>query len=258
MYKIRNIFTYSFLCLLMLTFAGPSHAAADDAKMKGIIGDISKMYLASMVYIFKNQKLINQEGGDKKDLFGQNFINNIKTTYKGRYKADFPAEDHNAKKMLVQAMIEVMEDNRALLSDTEIGFKGFIPAIYAFQLAEKLSVKGVGLKIKFTRTKEGLRNRLNSPDEWEMATMEKVKKEPKPYYDSNAVLNGKPAYRQFTPLPMKPFCLNCHGIPEQNPLNKGKDKSAWTSTDVTGFTMENWKITDFGGGVSISIEKSSL
>lgn len=256
MFKMKKLFIYPFICLVMLMFGIPAYA--DDAKMKQVVGEVSKMYLSSMVYIFKTQKLINAKGGNKDELFGQNFINNIKATYKGKYKEDFPAEDHLAKKMLVQAMIEVMDDNRALLNDTKIGFKGFIPAIYAFQLGEKLAIKGVGLKIKFTRTKEGLRNRLNTPDAWESETMKKVMQDPKIYYDDNAKLNGKAAYRQFTPLPMKQFCLNCHGAIEQNPMNKGKDKSQWSNIDVTGFAMENWKIDDFGGGVSISIEKSNL
>ena len=57
---------------------------------------------------------------------------------------------------------------------------------------------------------------------------------------------------------MKPYCLKCHGTMADNPLNEGKDRSQWTNIDMTGFEMENWKITDFGGGVSILMEKSSL
>jgi len=242
--------------MILLSFSKTSYA--NEEEMKVVVGEVSKMYLAAMVYIFKSQPIINDNDPNtsKDDLFGQKFVDNIKGVYKGKFKADFPIEDHKAKKMLVQSMIEVMEDNRALLYDKKIGFKGFIPAIFAFQLAEKLTVKGVGLKIKFTRTKEGLRNRMNSPDDWEVDIMKKFKKDPRIYYDANGTVDGKAAYRQFTPLPMKAFCLNCHGTIEQNPLNKGKDKSEWTKIDVTGFPMEDWKMSDFGGGVSISIEKT--
>jgi len=226
--------------------------------MKLLINDITKMYMSSMVYIFLNQPLINQKGGDKSDLFGDRFIQNIKQTYLAKYNEEFPQENHLAKSELIHAMVEVMNDNQALIYDDEIGFKGIIPATFAFQLSAKLATKGVGLKIKFTRTAGSIRNKLNKPDEWENSVMLKIIQSPKIYYDENAQLNGKPAIRQFTPLPMATYCLACHGSPIHNPLNIDREKSDWTNIDITGFEMENWTMADFGGGVSISIEKSIL
>jgi hypothetical protein len=214
--------------------------------------------MSSMVYVFKSQPLINNKNFDKTALLGQRFIDNIKRTYRAKYNEDFPKDDHFAKTVLLQAMVEVMDDNKALLYDDEIGFKGIIPATFAFQLSAKLSTKGVGLKIKFTRTAEQIRNKLNRPDSWENSVMQKIQNNPQIYYDENALLNGKPAIRQFTPLPMAHYCLACHGIPEYNPLNTDIEKSEWRNIDITGFEMENWAIDDFGGGVSISIEKSVL
>ncbi|MCJ8319328.1 MAG: DUF3365 domain-containing protein [Colwellia sp.] len=232
--------------------------SADNIQMKKNINDITKIYMSSMTYIFKSQSIINQKNVDKSSLFGDAFIENIKQTYSVKYNEDFPKADHLAKKMLLQVMVEVMDDNKELIHDNEIGFKGVIPATYASQLSAKLATKGIGLTIKFTRTEKGIRNILNKPDAWESAVMEKMKTTPDIYYDENALLNGKAAIRQFTPLPMAPLCLGCHGVPGQNPLNVGKDKSQWTTIDITGFEMENWTIDDFGGGVSISIEKSVL
>ncbi|MFT4924145.1 MAG: hypothetical protein ACI8WB_000223 [Phenylobacterium sp.] len=57
---------------------------------------------------------------------------------------------------------------------------------------------------------------------------------------------------------MQRFCLNCHGHPKDNPLNAGKPSSQWTSVDMTGFEMENWKFSDFAGGVSVSIYKKDF
>lgn len=175
---------------------------ANNVHMKTLINDITKMYMSSMVYVFKNQPLINNKNFDKKALLGQRFIDNIKQTYREKYNEDFPKEDHFAKTVLLQAMVEVMDDNKALLYDDEIGFKGIIPATFAFQLSAKLSTKGVGLKIKFTRTAGQIRNKLNQPDSWESSVMQKIQNNPQIYYDENALLNGKPAIRQFTPLPM--------------------------------------------------------
>jgi len=256
--KIQESFYNKLFLLIVTSFFMCFQANAENTKVKNIINDITQMYMSSMTYIFKNQPLINQRSGDKSALLGERFIDNIKKTYQIKYGEEFPQVDHFAKEMLLQAMIEVMDDNKELLYDNEISFKGIIPATFAFQLSAKLATKGIGLKIKFTRTEDGIRNKLNRPDSWESSVMKKIIKTPKIYYDENALLHGKPAIRQFTPLPMAHFCLGCHGKPENNILNSGKEKSQWTNIDITGFEMENWTIDDFGGGVSISIEKSAL
>jgi len=248
----KVVFIAIFWCIVSF------QVSASNIQMKNTINDITKIYMSSMTYIFKSQSIINQKNVDKSAVFGEAFIENIKQTYLVKYNEDFPKEDHIAKKILLQVMVEVMDDNKELILDNEIGFKGVIPATYASQLSAKLATKGIGLTIKFTRTDKGIRNSLNRPDAWESAVMEKIIAAPQIYYDENALLNGKAAIRQFTPLPMAPLCLGCHGVPAQNPLNVGKDKSQWTTIDITGFEMENWSIDDFGGGVSISIEKSVL
>jgi len=248
---ISLLFVFIFLFVSTTT-------SANDEEVKQLVEEVSKMYISSMAFLFKNQWLINQKGGDKSELFSDKFVNNIRREYEEKYQEDFPKANHHVKKILLQTMVEVMEDNRPILTDADIAFKGIIPATFASQLGRKLSIKGIGLKIKFTRMIEGIRNKANIPDAWESAIIKDVIKDPKIYYDANANVAGKAVYRQFTPLPMKPYCLKCHGTIADNPLNKGKDRSQWTDIDMTGFKMENWKITDFGGGVSILMERSSL
>ncbi|MFT4928302.1 MAG: hypothetical protein ACI8WB_004421 [Phenylobacterium sp.] len=247
---------------MWLWFSGSAYAAgaasptsAQDADTIVIVSELSKMYRASMNYIFKNQPLINQTGGDKSKLFGNKFIANVKLAYKENFKTEFPKQNHILKKMMVEVMVEVMEDNRTLIKDDDIAYKGFIPAIYAFQLSEKLSTKGLGVKIRITNL-GNLRNKLNVPDKWEVSTMEVIRKlSLNIYFDDTSTFDGKPAYRYFVPLKMSKLCLGCHGIPSDNPQNKGKDPSQWSHIDVTGFEMERWKLTDFGGGISVTIYK---
>ena len=246
-----------FYMIIASTFFA-THALANDTESKLLIGEVTKIYMSSMVYIFKNQPLINGNSFDKSALQGEKFIDKIKEVYEATYQESFPATDHYIKRVLIETMIEVMADNQPLLDDSDITFKGIIPATFAFQLSAKLSTKGIGLKIKFTRTKDSIRNVLNTPDEWESSTMQKIIKKPQIFYDNNAYINKKPAFRQFTPLPMAGYCLACHGSPADNPLNHGKSKEYWTDYDMTGFKMEGWSMTDFGGGVSISIEKDVL
>lgn len=263
---VLNIITYKAFtlksCLLAIVFISlvvlPARASSTDENSKILIGEVTKMYMSSMIYIFRNQPLINGKSSDKSELQGEKFINNIEAVYKAKYQEPLPAVDHYIKRILFEAMVEVMADNKPLLHDNDIDFKGIIPATFAFQLSAKLATKGIGLKIKFTRTKDSIRNVLNTPDEWESSVMQKIMLEPKIYYDNNAFINDKPAFRQFTPLPMAGFCLACHGTPSSNPLNTGKKVENWTDIDMTGFKMEGWTINDFGGGVSISIEKAVL
>jgi len=156
-------------------------------------------------------------------------------------------------------MIDVMEDNRTLIYDDELTFKGLIPATFAFQLSEKLAQKGLGVKIKFTNFASLVRNKLNLPDQWEVAAMENFKQHKgSAYFDDESTLNGISAYRYFVPMKLEKFCLNCHGTPKENPLNIGLRESQWSNIDMTGFKMENWQLGDFSGGLSVTIYKKDF
>ena len=221
---------------------------------KTLIRELSQMYQSSMTTIFQNQPLINQQAGDKSSLFGRRFIAEVKAAYEHQFGQPFAEQEHWLKLVMIRVMIEVMEDNRTLIFDEDIDYKGLIPAIFAFQLSAKLATKGQGLNIKFTSTPNMIRNQLNQPDAWEIVVMEKIKVLGlKDYIDPQAVFEGKRATRLFTPIKLKRLCLDCHGTPKQNPLNAGKARAQWTNIDVTGFVMENWQYGDFGGGVSVSI-----
>jgi len=243
------------LCLLSTNFAfSLSHNIDNDNSKSELISQVAKTYQASMAFIFQNQPLINQQGVDKSQLFGQAFILNVKKTYQTKFNQEFPNQNSPVIKSLIQVMIEVMESNRTLLYDDDIAFKGFIPAIFAFQLSEKLSKKNIGVKIKFTSKPGQIRNQLNQPDFWEVDAMNKVQKlNLVSYFDDQARYLNQPAQRYFLPVKMQPFCLSCHGVPANNPLNTGKPQTQWSNIDRTGFPMENWTLNDFGGGISITI-----
>lgn len=246
--------SFFILSLISANYAlAVSHNIDEDSKKSELISQVAKTYQASMAFIFQNQPLINQQRVDKSQLFGQAFILNVKNTYKTKFNQEFPEQSSPVIKSLIQIMIEVMESNRTLLYDDDIAFKGFIPAIFAFQLSEKLSKKNIGVKIKFTSKPKQIRNQLNQPDFWEVNAMNKVQKlNLESYFDDQASYLGKPAQRYFLPVKMQPFCLSCHGIPANNPLNVGKPEAQWSNIDRTGFPMENWSLNDFGGGISIT------
>jgi len=245
-----------FISLLILLLILPlSTLALGNTSKKQEIQEIAKIYSASMQYIFKQQTLINHQSQDKEVLFGNKFIDKIKLTYKKKFNtSSFPDENKLTIKVLLEVMVEVMEDNKTLLLDEDIKFKGFIPAIFAFQISEKYSKKGIGLKVKFTNELDRVRNKFNSPDSWEIAAIGKLKQQAlSEFYDPKGFYKGSESFRYIIPVTMSPMCLTCHGTPENNPENLNRPINKWTLFDKTGFKMEHWKLTDFGGAISVTI-----
>ena len=242
--------------LCFISFSGWANAQATPEEL---IGDVSRIYRAAMYHIFYSQPLINQKGGDKSQLFGKEFIDGFKTVYAHKFNQPFPSKNSRLQNILLRSMIAVMEDNRTLIMDKDIGFKGLIPANYAFQLSDMLAKRGSGVKIKFTNITDNIRNLKNVPDPWEITVMEKFKSSTlNKYFDQSSNVEGFPVYRYFVPLELNQFCLDCHGTPKDNPLNQGKKTSQWSNIDMTGFTMENWHLGDFAGGLSVTIYKKDF
>lgn len=212
---------------------------------------VANIYLASMDYIFSQQGAINSRQTDKSQLFGNTFIHNVAEQYKQKFGEPFPEPDSKNIKLLYQTMVEVMEDNRTLLLDSDISFKGFIPAVYAFQLSQKFVQKGVGIKLKFTNKMERVRNKFNAPLAWEQSAIESIDSSSR---RSVLDMETEGISRYMVRVDMVPMCLNCHGSPQNNPKNKGKSRAEWTDKDVTGYKMENWTIEELGGAVSVIIE----
>jgi hypothetical protein len=147
-----------------------------------------------------------------------------------------------------------MEDNRTLFLDEDISDKGFIPAVYAFQLSRKYSTKGIGIKFKFTNESHKIRNMFNEPDNWEIKAIEHIKNSNDISFSERITgHNNQSELRYMTKVELSPMCLQCHGSPKDNPENKGKPEHQWTNIDRCGFEMENWQLTDFGGAVSVTV-----
>ncbi len=240
------------ITFILLLFLASEPVIADESEQVEV-KLIAQMYLASMDYIFEQQNTINTSNVDKSHLFGKQFIENVSTVYKEKYKRLFPQPSSLKVSLMYQVMIEVMEDNKTLIQDNDLTFKGFIPAVYAFQISQKFIQKGVGIKLKFTNQANRVRNLFNLPEAWEANSINRLKQtnESELIISSNPSKNSQPD-RYITKISMSPMCLTCHGAPQDNPVNNGKPVNEWTRLDKTGFEMENWKITDFGGAVSAS------
>ena len=249
-----SILKKSVILLFLMLFISSTTANVSvlNAPNEKSIIDIAKIYHASLTYIFKQQLLINSDSQNKEALFGQPFINNIKTTYQDMYSIPFPKVTNEYIDSLLTLMILVMEDNRTLLLDTDIGFKGFIPTIFAFQLSQKFKQRGYGINIKFTNFEERIRNKLNSPDYWEQTALARLKEEGvEEVLDNKVYFKGNLAFRYMKVIKVTSMCLSCHGTPQDNPFNRGKNKNQWSLKDNTGFRMEGWKLGEIGGAISV-------
>ncbi|WP_167551995.1 Tll0287-like domain-containing protein [Pseudoalteromonas rubra] len=255
--RFRSVrLSISFLCVAccILPATGYTSENNNQHSIEQSIDDVARTYHASLLYIFSQQKLINSTQGNKSRLFGSALTDNVKETYRALFAQDFPSREDKYINLLLKHMVLVMEDNRTLLLDEHISYKGFIPAIFAFQLSTKFRERGYGINIKFTNVRSRIRNTLSAPDQWEQQALNTlVKDQNSIILDSKASYQGQPAVRYMRPVRMTPLCLNCHGRPKDNPVNNGLEESQWQTKDRTGFYMEGWKLGELGGGISVVI-----
>lgn len=243
-----------FLVILIYCF---NSEAASQKKVKKVAQQTTQIYVAAMKTIFKNQAIINSIDADKSHLFGDKFLDEVKATYAATFKNEFPKSDNIVTREMLLSMKVIMETNKALLLDKKIKVKGFIPAIFAFQLSQRFSNSSLPMRIKFSGFEGKLYNELNKPDKWEQSILEKIV--------SSSWEKGKAHFeivqdevRYMYPLYHEKVCLNCHGAPKDNILNQKQPNSKWTDINVAGFKMQNFKLNQLGGGVSFAMNKSIL
>lgn len=139
---------------------------------------------------------------------------------------------------LVEAEKEVVDEAQPIINRPGIGFKGFIPAVFARKTGERFYKKS-GVKLKLT----GLdyRNASNRPDDFEAEVLRifSDSRHPKGQtYVRNTMMDGRPVLRMMDPEYAGASCLGCHGEPKG-----GKD--------ITGGHKEGWKEGDLAGAISL-------
>ncbi len=139
---------------------------------------------------------------------------------------------------LVEAEKDVVDEAQPVINRPGIGFKGFIPAVFARKTGEHF-FKKTGVKLKLTGI--DYRNVNNRPDDFEAEVLRMFgdPRHPKGQtYVRNTMLDGKPVLRMMDPEYAGASCLNCHGTP------KGEK-------DLTGGRKEGWKEGDLAGAISV-------
>ncbi|NRB43073.1 MAG: DUF3365 domain-containing protein [Pseudomonadales bacterium] len=234
-----------FLCSLLGIFMMVptlSYALSED----NISEELTSLYRAARKVVSVNQGHINKIDIGDKGLSGEVVVAKALDNYTQATGNVLDIDNlSSAQTAMLDAVSEVMEQNQDLINEQGVGFKGFLPAIFARQLATTFNGKMSGkMKIKLTAPKKYVRNRSNRPDKWEHNIIENMFKQstyPKgqPFSEISAV-KGKSAYRFILPEYYGQSCLACHGGP------KGE-------RDISGGKKEGGVLGELGGAISLII-----
>jgi cytochrome c553 len=239
-----------FLIAVFGLSAVPLRAGADDDA--AIAKSLADMLRAARQVISSNQTRINDPNLGDKGLNGHVVLQQAVEIYKKATGTDpasvEPASRHG--RLLhaqMDAIVEATDANQATINAKGVGFKAFIPAVFARLVNEAFESRAKEeAQIKVTAPEQLVRNRKARPDEWEADVMRsKLLQADWPRgqaYAADAVTKGRSAYRMMMPEYYATSCLSCHGSP------KGE-------TDITGYPKEGGKDGDLGAVISVTLFK---
>ena len=155
------------------------------------------------------------------------------------------AGDRSARLLAVldSAIVAVVEQSQPTINAEGVGFKGFIPAVFARLVTTRFNGLAVGeAQIRVTAPPALVRNRSSRPDAWESEMIATYLSSPTwakgAAIETAAVADGRPAFRLLIPEYYGASCLSCHGQPAGE-------------IDRTGYPKEGASEGDLGGVISV-------
>jgi hypothetical protein len=239
-----------FLLLGVVLSVTPLIAGPDDDA--AIATSLAGMLRAGRQVISNNQSLINDPNLGDKGLSGQVVLQQAIEIYKKTTGIDPSSIDPASRlgRLLhaqMDAIVEVTNANQATINAKGVGFKAFIPAVFARLVNESFESHAKNeAEVKVTAPEQLVRNRKARPDPWESDVMRnKLLQADWPRgqaYTAEVDTKGRSAYRMMMPEYYANSCLSCHGSP------KGQ-------TDITGYPKEGGKEGDLGAVISVTLFK---
>lgn len=237
-------------CVSLFVGAG-SVVSAEDHEKEEIALSLATLLRAARSVVSESQGIINDPTKGDKGFTGDIVVQAAKHTYRLSTGVDLDTIDRASLhgQLLaaeLAAIAEVVDEAQDRINRHGVGFKGFLPAIFAANVAEKFSAKtGRKAELKLTAPKDYVRNRKNMPDKWENNIIETRLRSPdhplgQHISEERGLKNGKPAFRLILPEYYNLSCLSCHGGP------KGK-------RDITGGKKEGGILGELGGSISVVI-----
>lgn len=234
----------NLLLTLALAVAMPTTTVLAASTQEKAAQEVATLFRAARKVLSDNQALINDAEKGDKGLSGAIAVEKTKANYAADAGKPVNESDPTLKAML-EAVAAVMTDAQPLINEKGKGFKGFLPAVFARQVAERTNEKLSGkVFIKLTAPKNYLRNRANRPDEWENNVLENKFRSATwtlgAAFGESGEHKGRKGYRLALPEYYGQSCLACHGDP------KGE-------RDITGGLKEGAKLGELGGAVIVVV-----
>ncbi|MEK6655582.1 MAG: DUF3365 domain-containing protein, partial [Thermodesulfobacteriota bacterium] len=214
--------------------------AAEDPKLAAV-KKLALMSALGRKIVSENQPLINDATKEDKGFTAAVFSDKL-VKYMMEEKINLAKEiktgglSGKSMDMLLQSMQEVITDAQPLINKKDMGFKGFLPALFARKSFEAFNLKGGSIKGKLTALQ--VRNVKNAPDAWEKKNLEKFADPSYPIGKAiSEVVGGELRYIKPEYYTAAGKCLSCHGEP------KGE-------RDISGGLKEGFKDGQGGSGLS--------
>ena len=245
----RNIIGAALLgCTVVLTAA----VTGGDPKDVEMGTRLAELLRAGRSIVSNYQMLINDPTISDKGLDSARFVEEAVSLYTERrgsepLSGDLSERDRRLIEAQLDAMREVLDEHQDDINREGIGFKGFVPAIFARLINEKFADKvGTEARVRVTAPEQLVRNRKSRPDAWEADVIKNKLLSPQwskdQIFAAAAHAGGRDSFRVLVPEYYTAGCLTCHGEP------KGE-------IDVTGYPKEGGKAGDLGGAISIVLFK---
>ena len=226
----------------------PANAANLDDKEMAI--KLANLLRAGRNVVSTNQPLINDPDIGEKNFTGDKLVAEAEAIYAKRTGSPLTMDGLSARdRRLVaaqkEAMLRIVEQHQSDINKEGVGFKGFIPAVFARLVNEEFeALAGSEARVRVTAPTNRVRNRKSRPDAWEREVLEtRLLADDWPkgqYYTERVDFEGRPAFRMLFPEYYRASCLSCHGQPQGE-------------LDITGYPKEGGKEGDLGGAISIVI-----
>jgi hypothetical protein len=238
---------------VVLALAGGLFAApviADDASDATIADHLAEYLRSARTVISQYQDLINDPAKGDKGLTPDRVIAEATAIYEKATGEDplATAPDSREGRFLraqMAAIRDVLDEHESQINEAGVGFKGFIPAVFARLVNEKFAeAVGTEARVKTTAPEDLVRNRKARPDAWENSVIEDKFEQPDwpkgQGFSEETTVDARPAFRLIVPEYYKASCLACHGEP------KGE-------MDITGYPKEGGKEGDLGSAISVTL-----
>jgi hypothetical protein len=232
---------------LTLSASGGSFAASEDEE---VAVNLANLLRSARAVIAAHQDLINDPSGGDKGLTGDVVLEETITRFEELNGLDPRTVDPNSRlgqlfAAQMAAIKEVVDEHQSTINRPDLGFKGFVPAVFGRLVNERFEEKvGDQAQIKVTAPVELVRNRGARPDAWETQHIEAELLDPAwpkgQAFTAVTEQDGREAFRMLVPEYYTAGCLSCHGEP------KGE-------IDITGYPMEGGQLDDLGGVISITL-----